>query len=179
MLTCCRIVWYFPISMPALASTRQQRDFNLALRRLIADVLTTSGLPCDVFDSNNGGRPDASWWNAVLGGSLSKKHAVDRFNPIEIISPITITDSRWVQIIDKFWSILAYSFENRRQFSCGFHVHISPATESWSLTPLRQIAKTAVLWEPRTAQYAPHPRELEAITRASEVIAIRAHNHNS
>jgi hypothetical protein len=70
------------------ASIRQQRDYNLALRRTIADVLRTSGLPCDVYDPNDGGRPDTSRWNGVLDGSLSKKHAVDGFYSIEIVSPI-------------------------------------------------------------------------------------------
>lgn len=141
------------------ASTRQQRDYNLALRRTIADILTTSGLPCDIYDPNDGGRPDTSRWNAVLDGSLSKKHAVDGFYPIEIVSPIIIADSRWVQIIDKFWSVLTSSFEIRCEFSCGFHVHISSATETWSLAQLRQMAKAVLFWEPRTARCAPPSRQ--------------------
>ncbi|KAI8938230.1 hypothetical protein NX059_005891 [Plenodomus lindquistii] len=61
------------------ASVRQQRNFNLALLKVIASLLSTAGLPCDVYDQNSEDKPDYSRWNATLDGSASKKHMSDGY----------------------------------------------------------------------------------------------------
>lgn len=161
------------------ASTRQQRDFNFLMLRLIASVLSSSGLPCDVYDQNADGRPDYSKWNATMDGSLSKAHCGDGYcrfgdlrhhesrhyyanrtiDPVEVVTPIIPADLYWTQVIDHFFVTLDKHFEFRRDTSCGFHVHISPATASYTLAQLRQMAKAVVFWEPATARCAPPSRQ--------------------
>ncbi|KAI9749186.1 MAG: hypothetical protein M1835_001617, partial [Candelina submexicana] len=61
------------------ASVRKFRDFNLALLRYIADLLSQAGMPAATFDPSEDDKPDYSKWNVMLDGSLSKKHMVDGF----------------------------------------------------------------------------------------------------
>jgi len=50
-------------------------------------------------------------------------------------------------------------FEYRRDTSCGFHIHTSPLTRSYTLEQIRQITKAIVFWEPATAECAPPSRQ--------------------
>ena len=65
--------------------------------------------------------------------------------------------------IDKFWAILNTFFEFRRDIACGFHIHISLFTETWSHAQLRQMAKAVAFWEPMTARCAPPSRQDEVL----------------
>ena len=60
------------------ASHRQLQTFNLALREVVAQILTANGMPCDVFDMDEEA-PDYGKWNVMLDGSISKKHMNDGF----------------------------------------------------------------------------------------------------
>ncbi|PSN68249.1 hypothetical protein BS50DRAFT_633861 [Corynespora cassiicola Philippines] len=50
-------------------------------------------------------------------------------------------------------------FDFRQDTSCGYHIHISPTTKSFSLDQLRRVAKAVVLFEPMTARCAPPSRQ--------------------
>ncbi|KAL9596321.1 MAG: hypothetical protein Q9219_005875 [cf. Caloplaca sp. 3 TL-2023] len=83
---------------------------------------------------------------------------VDHFFPAEVVSPKVIADSRWIQVIDKFWSVLLGYFEIRRDTSCGLHIHISTVTGGYYLDQLRAMANAVVFWEPATKRCAPPSR---------------------
>lgn len=61
------------------ASSRKTRDFNLCLLKVVADLLSRSGMPCNVHDLCSDDPLDYSKWNATLDASVSKKHIRDGF----------------------------------------------------------------------------------------------------
>ncbi|KAF4633001.1 hypothetical protein G7Y89_g5121 [Cudoniella acicularis] len=151
---------YSLVLPPFDSSERAFRDFNFSLLRSISNLITMTLFPCVVYDQNEGPKPNYKMeWHVTLDGSLSKKHRRDGFYPVEIVSSIIRGDASWAMVIDKFWAMLNTSFEFRRDMSCGFHIHISPATESYSLAQLRQMAKAVAFWEPMTARCAPPSRQ--------------------
>ncbi|KAH3944739.1 hypothetical protein HBI56_149990 [Parastagonospora nodorum] len=111
------------------ASVREQRNFNLAVLKAISNLLLNSGLLCDVYDQNSDDKRDYSHWNVTLDGWVSKKHILDGFYPVEVISPIIIANKKWRSTVDKFWSVMQSHFTFRRDASCGFHLHGSPVAE--------------------------------------------------
>ncbi|MCJ1248251.1 hypothetical protein MMC30_005468 [Trapelia coarctata] len=141
------------------ATTRQTRDFNLLLLDAVAEILSAYGMPCNAFVPMDGEAPDYMRWNAMLDGSISKKHMCDGFYSIEVVSPKISANPGWVQQIDAFWSVFLQHFELRRDTSCGFYVHVSTATGSFSLDQLRMMAKAVVFWEPAAAWCAPLSRQ--------------------
>ena len=80
-------------------------------------------------------------------------------DPMEVVSPLISADPSWVQVIDHFWLVLLEYFELRRDTSCGFHIHTSTATGSYSQDQLRMMAKAVIFWENATARYAPASRQ--------------------
>jgi hypothetical protein len=80
-------------------------------------------------------------------------------DPVEIVTPKILADSNLPRIIDHFWSVLDANFDFRQEFSCGFHVHISSASQAYSMAQLRQMAKAVTFWEPFTARCAPPSRQ--------------------
>ncbi|KAF2802394.1 uncharacterized protein BDZ99DRAFT_370568, partial [Mytilinidion resinicola] len=114
------------------ATPRQTRDFNFTLLKMIAQLLSASEMPCNVFDHNCDEEPDYTKWNATLDASISKAHIANGFYPVEIVTPIIKADADWVYTIDKFWSVMDDAFLYRRDISCGTHVHISPASGSYN-----------------------------------------------
>ena len=78
---------------------------------------------------------------------------------MEIVSPVILADSHWPSVIDRFWATLSEHFDFRRDTSCGFHVQISPATGSYSISQLRIMAKAVIFWGPATARCAPSSRQ--------------------
>ena len=70
----------------AHAPAKEFRLYSLRLREVVADLLSASDLPCNVFDPEEE-LPDYSKWNAMLDGSISKKHQKDGFCTF---SPITV-----------------------------------------------------------------------------------------
>jgi Putative amidoligase enzyme len=80
-------------------------------------------------------------------------------DPLEIVSPVIPADASWVSTIDRFWSVLDQHFQFRRDTCCGFYVHISFASGSYSLAQLRSMAKAVVFWEPATSRCAPLSRQ--------------------
>ncbi|KEF55807.1 uncharacterized protein A1O9_08558 [Exophiala aquamarina CBS 119918] len=130
------------------APTRVTRDFNLRLLDSIAQILSSARLPCGVYHQGSDDKSDYTIWNATLDSSVSKKHIRDGFYPVEI-----------VPTINKFWAALNTQFEFRKDASCGFHVHISMSTGSYSDVQLRAMAKAVTFWEPATARCAPPSRQ--------------------
>ena len=80
-------------------------------------------------------------------------------DPVENVTPIIQANPGCILIIDGFWSVLNQHFEYRRETSCGFLVHISPVTRSYSLSQIRQLAKAIVFWERAIAECAPPSRQ--------------------
>lgn len=166
----------------ANASVKDFRNFNLALLKQIAKLLSNAGMPAFAFDCSDDTKPDYSKWNVMLDGSLSKKHMCDGFCkqtiiptlaimtpveivivPVEIVTPIIQANAGWVALIDHFWSTLNQNYEYRRDHSCGFHVHISPVTQSYNVEQIRQLAKAIIFWERATAECAPPSRQDEVL----------------
>ena len=49
------------LTLPASdASVREQRNFNLAILKVISNLLSSSGLACNVYDQNSDDKPDYS-----------------------------------------------------------------------------------------------------------------------
>ena len=61
------------------ASIRERRNFHCSVMKRLARLLSDTGMPADVYDPNEDGKPDYSKWNVMLDGSLSKKHMCDGF----------------------------------------------------------------------------------------------------
>ena len=59
------------------ASIRKLRDYSLQLRTVMAQILSAHGMPCNVFEDED--KPDYTKWDAMLDGSISKKHEKDGF----------------------------------------------------------------------------------------------------
>ena len=59
------------------ASVRKRQDYNLQIRAIVAEALSAHGMPCNIFDDEE--QPDYTKWNAMLDGSISKKHQKDGF----------------------------------------------------------------------------------------------------
>ncbi len=78
---------------------------------------------------------------------------------MEIVSPVILADRHWPSVIDRFWATLSEHFDFGLDTSCGFHVHISPATGSYSISQLRNMAKAVIFWGPATARCAPPSRQ--------------------
>ena len=60
-------------------SSRKTREFNLCLLKVVTDLLSRSGMPCNVHDLCSNDPLDYSKWNATLDASVSKKHIRDGF----------------------------------------------------------------------------------------------------
>jgi hypothetical protein len=56
------------------APVRETRQFNLALLRVVANLLSGADMPSDVYDQGSDVLPDYSRRNVTLDGSLTKKH---------------------------------------------------------------------------------------------------------
>ncbi|KAI4189688.1 MAG: hypothetical protein L6R41_001297 [Letrouitia leprolyta] len=140
-------------------SRRVLREYSLHIRHMVAKVLTDHGMPCNVFEPEEGGLPDYNKWTVTLDASISKLHMIpDHFFPIEVVSPKIVADRTWVETIDNFWSSLLVYFELRRDTSCGFHIHISTVSGGYSLEQLRMMAKAIIFWEPATKRCTPPSR---------------------
>lgn len=61
------------------APVRETRQFNLALLRVVANLLPGADMPSDVYEQGSDIPPDYSRWNVTLDGSLTKKHISDGF----------------------------------------------------------------------------------------------------
>ena len=60
-------------------SSRQTREFNLRLLKVVADLLSRSDMRCNVHDLCSDDPLDYSKWNATLDASVSKRHIRDGF----------------------------------------------------------------------------------------------------
>lgn len=64
-----------PHDLPRDATSwRLLRDFSLFIRHMVAKVLTENGMPCNIFEPDEGGVPDYTKWTVMLDGSISKHH---------------------------------------------------------------------------------------------------------
>jgi len=66
-------------------------------------------------------------------------------DPVKVVCPIIIADKTWRSIINKFWSVMQRHFTFHRDASCGFHIHVSPVAEKYTLSQLRRLAKAVVV----------------------------------
>ncbi|KAL8824674.1 MAG: hypothetical protein Q9191_004891 [Dirinaria sp. TL-2023a] len=140
-------------------SVSQLRNHHIKFCHDIAQHLSRNGMLCSFFDFGDGDKPDYSRWNAVIDTSLSKHHMRDGFFPVDLVSPLICADDNCSQTVGKFWSVLLSHYELRRDTTCGLHIHISSATQNWTLDQLRSMAKAIVFWEPATARCAPLSRQ--------------------
>jgi hypothetical protein len=61
------------------APTKETRQFNCLLLRIVANLLSGAGMLAEVFDQGDDGNPDYSKWTVTSDASLSKKHIKDGF----------------------------------------------------------------------------------------------------
>ncbi|KAL8730745.1 MAG: hypothetical protein Q9181_004551 [Wetmoreana brouardii] len=133
--------------------------FGRDLPKELAGILSASGMRAEYYDPAEEKTIDYDHWNVMLDGSVSRKYRRDGFYPVEIVTPVIRATPDWVSLIDRFWSVLNQYYECLRDTTCGFHVHISPVTKSYSDDQIRQLAKAIVFWGPATAECAPPSRQ--------------------
>jgi hypothetical protein len=68
---------------------------------------------------------------------------------VELVSPIFYFHEKqtWVTQLQNLWKVLSTNFEVHPTKECSTHIHLSPATGSWTLAESKGIAQAAVYFE--------------------------------
>lgn len=69
--------------------------------------------------------------------------------PMEIASPILTfdDDGAWREHVRTVFDLLNHSCRIETDFSCGFHVHVSPGNREWHLDELKSICIAILYFE--------------------------------